>query len=367
MNDHPPTNAASTANTKMPPSSLATKSPNVAATSTKPPVVTVDKSAKQPAPAATTATSTPKPTMMDYAIAATRSGMSGGNDQLCQIVKHTTHTPNANDDSNKRKAAPVVATITLKQAAPVSRKPKDSLVRNRFIISLQPDGTFMITCKNCTDADGETPSYVKTWERVNVTKLREHLLKQCSGVDVAAKAVLIDASQNGKKQRLAESLIPSSNAISLGRETLANVRDGMLSDLEKRHIARTKQTSLLCPSSDGRVEKLDEAAAFKIINRRVESLVGMGLPLSTLLNPFVRSEMIAEHPAIVKHLPTTEETIFNNFVPKIDAETTAQLSQVFKTIPGQISVSFDGATILHKSMVSLLHSDINPTLLHTIY
>ena len=89
-------------------------------------------------------------------------------DQLCQVVQNKCTSPNdVVDTSNKRK---YVATTTLNQATPISRKPKDAIVCRFFIITLLPTGRYKIASKHCFDADSETPSYVKYWEKVNASK-----------------------------------------------------------------------------------------------------------------------------------------------------------------------------------------------------
>ena len=75
-----------------------------------------------------------------------------------------------------------------------------------------------------------------------------------------------------------------------------------------------------------------------------------GEPLDRLVCPFFRAEMIAEHPAIGIHLPT-RETVSGTYVTKIDAESTSEITKFFQSITGYICVSFDGATVLHKSKI----------------
>ena len=87
---------------------------------------------------------------------------------------------------------------------------------------------------------------------VNMSKLGDHLLINCAGVDCDTKAPIIDSSQVGKKAQMVEPL--TSNALSFSSETLVNVHEWtMASEMADMHLNRTKQTSMLCRSSDGRV------------------------------------------------------------------------------------------------------------------
>ena len=107
------------------------------------------------------ATDTTTATPTNQAVAAIRSGLTpDGNDQLCQVICHTTTSPdanvaNANADAisanaptlnNKRK---VVAAFDLTQATPASQKPKDGLVRKYFIIQMVEDGKLVFTLFLC--------------------------------------------------------------------------------------------------------------------------------------------------------------------------------------------------------------------------
>lgn len=98
--------------------------------------------------ATTAATPNLDASVQDLAVAAIRSGLTpetNPDSQLCQVIRHTTASPNASDDTtantstltNKRK---VVASFNLKQAPRASTKPKDDLVRKFFIITLLEDG-----------------------------------------------------------------------------------------------------------------------------------------------------------------------------------------------------------------------------------
>ena len=174
MNNQPPAVAASTA---------AKDSPDtVAAPSTKPPAVTADKRTNSSESAdkysgdcnlsAEQRFLNRDPGLIDFGLAAVRSGLVGDkDDQLCQIINVTSAkaSPNANTTSTTKRK--VVAGLTLRQATPASTKPKDGLVRKFFYITLLPDGSWQIECKNCVEADGVTKSYVRKWKTVNVTKL----------------------------------------------------------------------------------------------------------------------------------------------------------------------------------------------------
>ena len=160
-------------------------------------------------------------------------------------------------------------------------------------------------------------TFVKEWETVNVTKLRYHLVNSCSGVDVETRALLLDTSLAGRRTHLVASLTPSTGAASLGTDTLTNIYNDAIASTEtlaNRHLRRTRQSSLVRLSNDGQVEFLSAAEAHKIILHHVEVMVARGEPLSRLLDEYVQTALIGDHPAIRAYLPLDEQTIFDKYV-----------------------------------------------------
>ena len=82
---------------------------------------------------------------------------------------------------------------------------------------------------------------------------------------------------------------------SLGTDTLRGMRNAILANYETRagrHIKRTRQSSLVRTSHEGRVELLSAAEAHKIILRQVEAMIARGEPLSSLLDEYVQAALL---------------------------------------------------------------------------
>ncbi len=102
------------------------------------------------------------------------------------------------------------------------------------------------------------------------------------------------------------------------------------------------------------VPTMSRAEADKIITRKVRTMLARGEPLDHLLYDYVRVEMIGDFPAIGFFLPRDRETIYNNYVLRIDMETTQELQDFMKKLPRQINVSMDGATVNGKQKVRII-------------
>ena len=85
----------------------------------------------------------------------------------------------------------------------------------------------------------------------------------------------------------------------------------------------------------------------------VLAIVARCEPLSRLLDPWVQASLNQRYPAILKFMPTNNETIYDKYVVKIDKETTAELKSFMAKLPGHVNVAMDGVTVLSKQKVSL--------------
>mmetsp|Transcript_14219 Transcript_14219/g.30950 ORF Transcript_14219/g.30950 Transcript_14219/m.30950 type:complete len:269 (+) Transcript_14219:140-946(+) len=96
---------------------------------------------------------------------------------------------------------------------------------------------------------------------------------------------------------------------------------------------------------------MSRTEADKIITRKVRTMLARGEPLDHLLDDYVCAEMIGDFPAIGFFLPRDRETFYNNYVLRIDMETTQELRDFMKKLPGKINVSMDGATVNGKQKI----------------
>jgi len=94
------------------------------------------------------------------------------------------------------------------------------------------------------------------------------------------------------------------------------------------------------------------AEAVKIITAEVTTIVARGEPPDRLLDDHAKAALMVHHPWIWPFLPNDAETIYNNYVVKIDEDSTKELEDFIKRRPGLINVSFDGATVNGKQKVS---------------
>ncbi len=124
-----------------------------------------------------------------------------------------------------------------------------------------------------------------------------------------------------------------------------------MAEMSKRSQAKTHQSKIVRPTSDGRVVRMNEYKAHKVIARKVVSTVARRESLERLIDPIVQAGMLANFPAIGKWLPSDARTVYNEHVPKLDQDTFKEMVDIFKMIPGLLNVGFDGATFNRKSKV----------------
>lgn len=240
--------------------------------------------------------------------------------------------------------------VELKEPSLLIRKPRDTLVRSQFVIECRPDGKYQVTCKHCKDDEGNS-LFTRAHQTINVTKLRGHILYACAGVPMSIKSLMLDQSALTKKARALACVTNVSAGGTMADDSLSDMRQRSMSDLSKRTLAKNVQTKIVLPAFSGRIQRMNEYEAMKIIGREVEAIVARMEPLSRLIDPIVQAAMIGANPAIATFLPSTEETIFNQYIPRMDERTTSDLTALLKTIPGMMTVAFDGATFTSKSKV----------------
>mmetsp|Transcript_17480 Transcript_17480/g.34875 ORF Transcript_17480/g.34875 Transcript_17480/m.34875 type:complete len:111 (+) Transcript_17480:67-399(+) len=100
-------------------------------------------------------------------------------------------------------------------------------------------------------------------------------------------------------------------------------------------------------------KSMNQKTADIVIMNEVRASVARGEPLSRLLDPWVQASLNQRYPAILKFMPTNNETIYDKYVVKIDKETTAELKSFMAKLPGHVNVAMDGVTVLSKQKVSL--------------
>lgn len=226
-----------------------------------------------------------------------------------------------------------------------SKKPRDENLRECFWIEKTANNMYSIRCRFCN-------GYKKLLMVFNPTKAREHCVTHCLGISRDLKNELMESSQSYKKQQRMMALIPGQNAMSIGSETLDQIRDNAL-DTAKALSSPTnknyKQSGIDDESNFGK--RMTEEEAYARITSEVEAVVARGEPLSRLTDQYVVAALLSHKPAIKKWLPEDEKTIYNNFVVPIDVRTSTELTKYMACIPGDINIAFDGVTVNHKQKI----------------
>ena len=133
-----------------------------------------------------------------------------------------------------------------------------------------------------------------------------------------------------------------------------------MSATSRRHLSKTRQSKVVRGPFDGVPQVLTSLQADTILSREVEAVVVRKESLERMTDPFVQSAMMSNNPGLRHHLPTNVRSIYNKYVVSLDFKTTAEVIDVFKAVPGLVTVAFDGATFHGKSKASVsFHSHKN--------
>ena len=94
--------------------------------------------------------------------------------------------------------------------------------------------------------------------------------------------------------------------------------------------------------------------ADNVYSREVEAVVAWKEPLKRLINPFVQAAMVSRNPGLSRHLLTNERSIYNKYAVPLDHKATAEMTEIFKCVPGLVTVAFDGAAFNGKLKVNVI-------------
>ena len=239
-----------------------------------------------------------------------------------------------------------------------AKKQRDATLYAQFDITRQPNGKLRINCKHCSE-------YNKELQTFNATRARRHSLRQCQGLTCPLTKRRIElGSQDNKKRgtHLALQSNPSESVAAMRTnhgpviDLLCDSED--VSDVTSSSLQSSRKKAKRAPSSQTTMEQtygksMNQKTADIVIMNEVRAIVARGEPLSRLLDPWVQASLNQRYPAILKFMPTNNETIYDKYVVKIDKETTAELNSFMAKLPGHVNVAMDGVTVLGKQKVRL--------------
>ena len=73
-----------------------------------------------------------------------------------------------------------------------SKKPRDQILRKCFTITRINEGKIIIECLKCPRNVAKAP-FKKEWKSFNATLLRDHLTRNCAGVDLDLQMQLLES------------------------------------------------------------------------------------------------------------------------------------------------------------------------------
>ena len=193
-------------------------------------------------------------------------------------------------------------------------------------------------CKYCH-------SIVQQAMTLNVTRVANHLA-MCDHCPENVKADVGASSQKAKKEKQVKQAT-SRPGLTLGSEGADGLR------AQAYEVTSSSLTGSRFPKRQATMEMFGQALTQKqadvIIRGEVEAIVARHEPLSRVLDPFVRAAAVQKSPAILPYWPQDTKTVLTQFVLPIDRDCTAEVQDIFKRTPGQLSASADGVTCNGKS------------------
>ena len=235
--------------------------------------------------------------------------------------------------------------------ANLSRKRVNVDIRNQFRVesgSFALGGSFL--CTHCKRHKVE-------WKNWNSTKASNHLLV-CESVPNDLKIELAETSQASKKKKrdLISLSVASSNGGSFGdamKTIVARSKKGTSSNGFGSPTTRATSRKLMEEATKPRWERsvMTQETADKIIMAQVEASLIRFEPPARICDPNVLTALAAAcGSGIMTYMPSAP-TIFDTYVTRIDKFTKEYMTNYMKRTSGNITIAFDGVTVLGSSHI----------------
>lgn len=207
---------------------------------------------------------------------------------------------------------------------------------------------YIIACKHC--------GKVFKWQRVNVTKLNQHLQVQCKKIRPELKEECGEMTQKAAKKRRMLSLT-AAGGDTLGSKTAGDVHRQQASVAAVAvgsAAAGKKKDGIDATTFQSKLQHhfgqpMNQERADAYIRADIEAICVRFELLERLQDPFVIASMIQKVPGIGPYLPSDSSMVYHNYVVAIDKQTTQDIQAMLKRVQGNLTVSVDGVTVLGTS------------------
>ena len=149
------------------------------------------------------------------------------------------------------------------------------------------------------------------------------------------------------------SLVSTSATGALSSETPDDVASQLQKKREKesRELKMSRQFMVAAVKPPWQRSVMSQETADKIITANVEASLSRFEPPARICDPSVLNALAFScGKGILKYIPDPN-TIFDKYVVKIDAAVTAHMISLFRKYAGNMSVAFDGVTVLGRSHI----------------
>jgi hypothetical protein len=202
---------------------------------------------------------------------------------------------------------------------------------------------YQITCSLC--------NRLFTWQAITATELTQHIVQSCQNATNEIKEKTISQTQHKKREKEARSFSLPYPDGTYTNKTAEHIMQATLSKNKTTQSSAKRQKVLqstmlhLSPA----YKAVDYQAAIML---QLEVMLQRFEPISRLHDCAVNNSLVQIYGrGILKHIPETIDTIFNNYIVDIDIKTRKALMEQIQKTAGTMAIEVDGVTVNKTSLL----------------